>query len=186
METPVLKRLFTVDEFHQMAEGGVFGEDDRLELLDGEIVQMTPIGSQHAACVKQLNEWFVRHVGVDVIVGVQDPVVLDEGNELYPDIALLRRQPDFYNRSHPRPSDVLLVVEVADTTGDYDRRVKVPRYARAGIPEVWVVDLRARVIDVHAGPVAGEYRDPRRVGPGESLAVPGVSGQQLAVAEILA
>ena len=186
METPVLKRLFTVDEFHQMADAGVFGEDDRLELVDGDIVQMTPIGSRHASCVKRLNRWFAQHVGPDVIVSVQDPVVLDDGNELFPDVALLRQRPDFYDGSHPRPGDVLVVVEVADTTGDYDRRVKVPRYARAGVPEVWVVDLNARVIEVYARPLAGEYRDRRPIQPGESVAIPGVPGQQLAVADILA
>lgn len=185
METPVLKRLFTVDEFHQMAEGGVFGEDDRLELLDGEIVQMTPIGSRHAGCVMRLNAWFNQIAQSGALVSVQGPLVLSEGTEFYPDIVLLRRREDFYSRSHPRPGDVLLVVEVADTTVDYDRRVKVLRYARSGVPEVWVVDLNARLIDVYARPLAGEYRDQRRVGPGESLTVPGVSGQQLAVAEIL-
>jgi Uma2 family endonuclease len=185
MEAPVLKRLFTVDEFHQMAEGGVFGEDDRLELLDGEIVQMTPIGTRHAGCVARLNDMLWARCHVVAIVNVQNPLVLSEGTEFYPDVALLRRRDDFYSTSHPRPSAVLLVVEVADTTANYDRRVKIPRYARAGVPEVWVVDLGARVIDVYAGP-AGEYRDQRRVGPGESLAIPGVPGQDLAVAEILA
>jgi len=105
---------------------------------------------------------------------------------LYPDIALLHRRSDFYSQSHPRPGDVLLVIEVADTTGDYDRQVKVPRYARAGVPEVWVVDLNARVIEVYARPLAGEYRDRRQIQPGESVAIPGVPGQQLAVADILA
>lgn len=186
METPALKRLFAVDEFHQMAEAGVFGEHDRLELLDGEIVQTTPIGSRHAACVMRLNEWLSQVVRSAALVSVQGPLVLDEGTELYPDIALLRRRPDFYSQSHPSPGDVLLVVEVADTTAEYDRRVKVPRYARVGIPEVWVVDLRARAIDVYDRPMAGEYRGQRQVGPGESFAVPGVSDRLLAVADILA
>ncbi len=186
METPALKRLFTVHEFQQMAEAGVFAENDRLELLDGEIVQMTPIGSRQAACVMRLNAWCSELARSGALVSVQGPLVLDEGTELYPDIALLRRRADFYSNSHPRPSDVLLVVEVADTTGDYDRHVKIPRYARAGIPEVWVVDLRARAIDVYDRPMAGEYRGQRQVGPGESLAVPALPGQQLAVADILA
>lgn len=186
MEAQVLKRLFSVDEFHQMAEAGVFGEDDRLELLDGEIVQMTPIGSRHAACVKRLNQWFAQHVRTGVIVSVQHPVVLDEGTEFYPDIALLERRADFYSQSHPRPGDVLLVVEVADTTGDYDRGVKVPRCARAGIPEVWVVDLRARALDVYDRPTGGEYLGQRRVEPGESLTSPGVPDHQIAVSDVLA
>jgi Uma2 family endonuclease len=186
MEAQVLRRLFSVDEFHQMAEAGVFNEDDRLELLDGEIVQMTPIGSRHAACVKRLNEWLAPRVKERAIVSVQDPVVLSEGTEFYPDVALIERRPDFYSQSHPRPGDVLLVVEVAETTGDYDRRVKVPRYARAGVPEVWVVDLRARAVDVHREPAGDAYRDMRRAGSGESLAIPGVPDQPLAVDDVLA
>ena len=185
MEAQVLKRLFSVDEFHQMAEAGVFGEDDRLELLDGEIVQMTPIGSRHAACVMRLNASFGQ-LWASAVVSVQGPLVLDEGTEVYPDIALLERRPDFYSQSHPRPGDVLLVIEVADTTGDYDRRVKVPRYARAGIPEVWVVDIQGRAIEVYRQASAGKYREQRRAEPGEALAIPGVPDQRLAVDAVLA
>ncbi|MBI4265893.1 MAG: Uma2 family endonuclease [Acidobacteria bacterium] len=185
MDAQVLKRLFSVDEFHQMAEAGAFGEDDRLELLDGEIVQMTPIGSRHAACVNRLNEAFSERCRASAIVHVQNPLTLGEGTEFYPDIALLQRRADFYSQSHPRAADVLSIVEVADTTGDYDRRVTVPRYARAGVPEVWVVDLHVRIVDIFRQVQAGAYRDERHVGPGESLSIPGVPGQQIAVADIL-
>ena len=185
MDTQVLRRLFSVDEFHQMAEAGVFGEGDRLELLDGEIVQMTPIGSRHAACVDRLTDVFSERCRAIAIVHVQNPLVLSEGTECYPDVVLLRRRPDFYNDALPRPADVVLVVEVADTTGDYDRGVKVPRYAHAGIPEVWVVDLRARAVDVYRQPAGDAYRDEQRAGPGESLAVPGVHDQQIAIDDVL-
>jgi len=147
---------------------------------------MTPIGSRHAACVKRLNRWFAQRVQEGVIVSVQDPVVLSEGTEFYPDLALLERRADFYSQSHPRPGDVLLVVEVADTTGDDDRRIKVPRYARAGVPEVWVVDLRARAIDVYRQAAGGEYREQRRAESGESLAIPGVHDRQIAVDDVFA
>ena len=186
MEAQVLRRVFSVDEFHRMAEAGVFAEDDRLELLDGEIVWMTPIGSRHAGCVARLNEWFGQRLHADAIVNVQNPLVLSGQTEFYPDIALLKRRPDFYSQSHPQPGDVLLVVEVAETTGDYDRRIKVPRYARAGIPEVWVVDLRNRAIDVYRDSLGDEYREQRRVGPGESLVIPGVPDRRIAVDEGLA
>jgi Uma2 family endonuclease len=185
METQVLRRAFTVDEFHRMAEAGVFAEDDRLELVDGEIVQMTPIGSRHAGCVDRLNDWFGQRLSGKAIVRVQNPVLLGEQTEFYPDIALLKRRPDFYSESHPQPGDVLLVIEVADTTGDYDRRVKVLRYARAGIPEVWVVDLRERAIDVYREAAGGEYREHQRVGVGQSLVIPGVSDQRIAVGDVL-
>ncbi len=186
MATEVLKRLFSVDEFHRMAEAGVFGEDDRLELLDGEIVRMAAIGSRHAGCVARLTEIFGERVRAVAIVNVQNPVVLSEHIELYPDIALLKRRPDFYSQSHPGPADVLLIVEVADTTGDYDRRVKVPRYARTGIPAVWVVDLRDGAIDVYRDPSGDKYREHQRVRPGESLVIPGILDQQITVAEVLA
>jgi len=184
-ETPVLKRLFTVEEFHQMAEAGLFGEDDRLELLDGEIVQMPPIGRRHASCVARLTELFGERCRPVAIVNVQNPLVLSGGTELYPDIALLVRRSDFYSESLPQAGDVLLVVEVADTTGDYDRRIKVPLYARAGVAEVWVVDLRERAVDVYTHPAGDAYRTRRRVEPGELLAIPGIADQNVAVDEVL-
>ena len=186
MEAQVLRRVFSVDEFHRMAEAGVLAEDDRLELLDGEIVQMAPIGSRHAGCVARLSDSFWERCRAIAIVNVQNPLVLSGQTELYPDIALLKRRPDFYSQSVPQPGDVLLVVEVAETSGDYDRRIKVPRYARAGVPEVWVVDLRDRAIDVYRRAGGDEYREHRRVGPGESLMIPGVPDQRIAVDEVLA
>jgi len=185
MEAQVLRRVFSVDEFHRMADAGVFTEDDRLELLDGEIVRMTPIGSRHAGCVDRLNAWFGPRLHPHMIVHVQNPLLLSQQTELYPDIALLKRRPDFYSESLPQPGDVLLVVEVADTTGDYDRRIKVPRYARAGIPEVWVVDLRDRAVDVYRQVEGGQYREQRRVGSGQSLVIPGVPDLWIAVDEVL-
>ncbi len=185
MEAEVLKRLFTLDEFHQMTEAGVFRDDDRLELLDGEIVRMTPIGSPHAGCVMRLNEWFTYRVQARAIVSVQGPLDVDETTEFYPDLALLKRRPDFYTQSHPGPGDVLLVIEVADTTGHHDRKVKVPHYARAGVPEVWVVDVNENVVDAYSRPSRGEYRGHRRVRAGESLAISGVGDHEIAVSEIL-
>lgn len=185
MEAQVLRRLFSVDEFHQMAEAGVFREDDRLELLDGEIVQTTPIKSQHAGCVNYLSDTFWRKCPGTAIVSVQNALVLDDRTEFYPDVALLVRRPDFYRESHPRPSDVLLVVEVSDTTLSYDRQVKLPRYARAGIPEVWIIDLVGRAIDMYRQPAGGEYHEQRHVGPGESLTIPGSRDQQIAVSDVL-
>jgi len=184
-EVEVRKRLFTVDEFHRMGEAGILGEDDRLELLDGEIVEMTPIGTRHAACVRRFNHLFSRRAGAVAIVDVQNPVILSERTELYPDLVLLKQRADFYGESHPRPADVLLVVEVADTTRRYDRRVKVPRYARAGVPEVWVVDLQEGAIDIYRQPGPEGYAEHLRVGPGESLSIPGATDQRIAVEEVL-
>ncbi len=185
VEVEVRKHLFTVEEFHRMAEAGIFGEDDRLELVDGVIVEMSAIGSPHAACVRRLSDLFWQRARTVAIVDVQNAVILSERTELYPDLALLKERADFYSKSHPRPGDVLLVVEVADTTLRYDRRIKVPRYARAGIPEVWVVDLHARAIDVYRRPAADGYGEHQHVGPTQSLPIPGVPDQRVAVEEVL-
>ena len=141
--------------------------------------------TRHAGCVKRLNALLGRHVQESAIVGVQDPVVLAGDTELYPDVVLLRPRPDFYSQSHPRPADVLLVIEVADTTLPYDRGVKLPRYSRAGIPEVWVVDLQDRVVDVYRRPASEKYLDHERLEPGQAVTIPGPLDQQLAVSDVL-
>ena len=126
MAVQVARRRFTVDEYHQMAHAGILSEDDRVELLDGEIVERSPIGSLHQACVDRLNRLFNTLVGTAAIVRVQGPVQLDLYSEPQPDLLLLRPQDDFYARAHAGPEDVLLVVEVAESTVEYDRRIKLP------------------------------------------------------------
>ncbi|MBI2170669.1 MAG: Uma2 family endonuclease [Chloroflexi bacterium] len=158
------RRLFTVDEYYKMAEAGIFTEDDRVELLEGEIVQMPPIGSPHGGTVKQLIRLFTSRLGDRAIVSAQDPVRLADNSEPQPDIAVLRPRPDFYRASHPMPEEVLLLVEVGDSTIAYDRQVKVLLYARAGIPEVWLVDLTAQRVEVYQGPSAQGYAEARLVG----------------------
>ena len=150
-------RRFTVDDYHRMAQAGIFGEDDRVELIDGEIVEMTPIGSRHAACVDKLNHLFSDRVRGRAIVRIQNPVRLSGDSELQPDVALLRPRADFYASEPPGPPDILLVVEVADTSLLYDRDFKAARYARGGIPEVWVVDLEGKQVHVFRDLKAGTY-----------------------------
>ena len=167
-----------------MGDAGVFSEDDRVELVEGEIVEMTPIGRRHAACVDRLNELLGAQPGV--IVRVQNPVQLSVYTEVQPDVALLRRRDDFYSRSHPTPPDVLLAVEVGDTSAAYDREVKLPLYARSGVPEVWLVDLNESIVEVYAAPEGGEYREPCRAARGESLAPREVAGSSpVAVDDVL-
>ena len=161
------KRYFKVGEYNRMGEAGVFSEDDRVELVEGEIVEMTPIGRRHASCVDRLTELLSGRSGV--ILRVQNPVQLDVFNEVQPDVALLKRREDFYSRSHPTPEDVLLAVEVADTSAAYDRTVKLPLYARTDVREVWLVDLNEGAIEVYLRPEEGEYLESRRYGRGESL-----------------
>ncbi len=132
---------FTVEDYHKMAEVDILGEDDRVELIDGEIIEMAPIGRLHAVCVVRLTDLFGETLRRRAIVWAQNPIGLGERSEPQPDLALLRWRPNFYADADPRPEDVLLIIEVADTSLAYDRDIKVPLYARAGIPEVWLVDL---------------------------------------------
>jgi Uma2 family endonuclease len=154
----VPRRHFTVDEYYCMAKAGVLREDERVELLDGEIIEMSPIGGRHAGCVDDLGEWFILRLAGRARVRIQNPVRLSSGSEPEPDIALVRPRSDGYRRGHPGPGDVLLIIEVADTTLDYDRDTKLPFYAAAGIPEVWIWDLPGERVLVHREPVDGQYR----------------------------
>ncbi len=134
MITEIKRKLFTVTEYHKMIEAGIFHEDDRIELLGGEIIHMSPIGTRHAACVKRLIQLCTSQLGKRVIVSAQDPIELSFVSEPQPDFVLLKPRADFYSQTHPKPEDIYLVVEVSDTTAAYDRRVKIPFYAQADIP----------------------------------------------------
>lgn len=163
---------FSVTDYHRMGETGILGPDLRTELIDGEIVEMPPIGHPHAGTVKFLSNLMKETVGRDAIVAVQDPVWLDDHSEPLPDIALLRARPDYYRNGHPGPTDVLLLVEVADSSLAYDREIKLPRYARAGIPEVWLVDLAARRLAIHRQPGEGGYAEIRIADDLSAIALP--------------
>lgn len=118
-----IRRRFSVAEYHQMAEAGILGEDDRLELIDGEVTEMTPIGHRHAACVARLTKYFVQSTGDAAVVWVENPVRLHEQSEPQPDLALLHHRPDFYAARHPTPDDIMLLVEVAEISAELDRKV---------------------------------------------------------------
>ena len=152
---------FRVADFHHVGEAGILPPDVRVELIEGEIVDMPPIGSRHAGTVTFLSYRLNEGIGRSALLSVQNPVVLDDFNELQPDIAVLRRRDDFYARSHPGPEDVLLLVEVAETTLPYDRDKKLPLYARAKVPEVWVVDVNRAAFHIFRDPEGDEYRDQR-------------------------
>lgn len=153
-----IKRLrFTVDQYHRMGEAGILAED--VELLAGEIIVREPIGSYHAGTVNRLTRLWTSRLGDRAVVQVQNPIELAaEDSEPQPDITVLRPRADFYATAHPVATDVLLVIEVAETTLRLDRRVKVPLYARAGIGEAWVVDLTATRVEVHRQPTPRGYR----------------------------
>jgi Uma2 family endonuclease len=151
-----------------MGEAGILHEDDRVELIEGEIVEMAAIGTRHFACVNGLTRLLVRGVGDAAIVSVQNPVRLDEHTEPQPDLTALRVRD--YRESLPMPGNVLLLIEVSDTTLAYDRGVKLPLYARAGIREVWIVDLTGDVIERYTDPSGDGYRSSKWVRRGETLA----------------
>ena len=163
----VTRRRFTVHDYHRMGEAGILHEDDRVELIEGEIVEMAAIGTRHFTCVNALNRLLVRGVGDEAIVSVQNPVRLDEHTEPQPDLTVLRTRD--YRRSLPGPGDVLLLIEVSDTTLPYDRGVKLPLYARAGIPEVWIVDLAGETVERHTDPSGNGYRRIERARRGETI-----------------
>ncbi len=169
MSAQLARRPFTTAEYHRLIEAGILTEDDRVELLDGEIIKMAPIGPRHAACVKRFSEYLGRKVRRFAIVSVQDPVTLDDYSEPQPDISLLKRRDDFYARSHPSPEDVLIAIEVADTTVESDRSVKIPTYARAGISEAWLVDLFNDRIEIHSNPASGIYQEVRIILRGQKV-----------------
>ncbi len=179
-------RTFTVDEYHMMAEAGLFDEDSRVELIDGIIVAMSPIGAPHLLCVNRLDALLHRlKIGrdLDVMISVQNPLRLGPKQEPEPDVALLR---PFADVRVPEAADALLVVEVADTTLATDRSVKAPRYAAAGIPEVWIVDLSGEQVEVYRRPGAAGYAEVRTAGPGESLTLAALpEAGEVAVSDVL-
>ena len=158
MAMPETRYRFTVAEYHQMAEAGILREDDRVELIEGEIIHMSPIGRAHLSTVDRLNHLLVRGLGDQVIVRVQGSIRLNVRSEPEPDLVVLRRREDFYATADAGPEDVLLIIEVADTSLAYDRGVKAPLYARNGIPELWLVDLNGERITVFREPSAAGYQ----------------------------
>jgi Uma2 family endonuclease len=185
MGMPLATRRFTVDEFHRMAVAGIFHEDDRVELLDGHIVEMTPIGPGHSGCVGALTALLARQIGDTTLLWVQNPVRLGIHAEPQPDVALIQARPHGYRSEHAGPDDILLVIEVADTTPERDRDDKIPLYAQAGIPDVWLVHLPAQSIVVHREPRAGHYTSIHTARRGETLAPLLLPGIRLAVNDIL-
>ncbi len=181
----VEKKLFTVEEYHRMVEAGVLDEGNKVELIEGEVYPMAAMGSRHAACIDRLNKLLSARVGDAVIVRVQCPIELDDFSEPEPDVSLLKFREDFYESGHPKPSDVLLAVEVSDASLDRDKQIKLPAFARCGVPEAWIVDLNANTVEVHSNPSDGEYRNTIRARRGESFESKCFPGIRLAASDIL-
>lgn len=158
------------DRYHQMIASGVFGEDERIELIEGELVTMSPIGAEHSGLVKKLAELLFGLLNKRALISIQDPIQLDNFSEPEPDLALLQPRSDYYMRSLPTPADVLLVIEVADSSLAYDRTVKMPLYAQAGIAEAWIINLIDRWIEVYRDPSPAGYTTMLKILPGRAIA----------------
>lgn len=183
--SPPERRHFTVTEYRRMGVAGVFAPDERVELIEGEIIKMSPINEPHAAGVNRAAYRLNRALGDDVIIAAQNPVVLSDESEPEPDIAVLRFQADFYVTAHPRAEDILLIVEVADTSRRFDLGTKARLYGRNGIPEYWVEDVRGGVLIVHREPTSTGYASVRTMARGETLRPVTFPDRELRVEDLL-
>jgi Uma2 family endonuclease len=180
----VARHRLTTRDYHRLGEAGVLAEDDRVELLEGQLVDMSPIGPRHALAVDTLHELLVLAVAGQALVRSQNPIVLDDTSEPEPDFTLLRRPWDGYPHEHPRPPDVLLLIEVSDSSLEFDLGAKLELYARAGIREFWVVDLTSNRVRVHRRPRNGSYESITTVGVSGVLQIEALPGVTIPVAKI--
>ncbi len=185
MTTTLARKLFTVKEYDRLIEAGILADTPRLELIRGEIVKMAAIGRKHAGCVNRLNDLMHQKLGQSVILAVQNPVAMDELSEPQPDLTILRRQADFYTSGHPQPDDVLLLIEVADSTLESDRAIKIPLYAEAAITEVWLVNLNDDQVEVYRHPIPTGYQSKQVWQRGQTLTMLAFPMIPIAVDEIL-
>lgn len=164
---PPTKHRFSTAEYYRMAETGIIPPDAKVELLEGEIIDMSPIGPFHGGVTNWLADFFIRNANGRWIVGIQNPIRLNDYSEPQPDVTLLRPSPTGYKDRHPVPAEVFLLIEVADSSLTYDRGRKLLAYARAGIPEVWIVNLSDLVVEVHRDPNPDGYASVKILRPGE-------------------
>jgi Uma2 family endonuclease len=172
---------FTVEEYHRMGETGLLPPDARVELIEGQVVDMSPIGRRHNSVVDRLTRLLVQRLGDTAVVRVQGSVRLSGFSEPQPDVTVLHPSDDFYATAHAGPRDVVVMIEVSDTTLRYDRNVKLPLYARSEVAEVWIVDVNARAILVASDLADGEYGQRRTAGADDILRVLGI---EIAVNEV--
>lgn len=176
---------FTQREYYAMVKAGVLTEDSRVELIRGDILTMSPINALHSGTLKRLNRMFTSGLVGQAVVGVQDPIALGDDTEPQPDLSLCQPRSDDYSGAHPTAADVLLVVEVADSSLRYDRETKMPLYAAAGIAEMWLLDLNAGVLEVYRAPSADGYNTLQRMKPGDQVSPLAFPDLILAVAALL-
>ncbi len=180
------KRLFTRKEYHAMGEAGILGHGERVELLEGEIVAMSPIGSRHAFCVDQLNyEFAALNIARRAIARVQGPAATSSTSEPEPDIMLIAHREDRYLSGHPRPEDIMLLIEVADSSLYHDVNVKLPHYAAVGIPETWIVNLQDDQVEAHTEPSSAGYRASRIYRIGDTISPTAFPDIEISINDII-
>ncbi len=180
-----LLHRFTVDEYYRMAETGILDEDDRVELIDGQILVMEPISPEHGGHTMALTHLFSSLARDRALLSVQNPIQIDEYNHPQPDVVLCRLRDDFYKRSHPAPSDIYLVVEVAWTSAARDRRLKIALYGRAGIVEFWLVDIPHRTLEVYTEPSDDGYDRVARLRAGSSVRLAAFNDMEVRVEDVV-
>lgn len=186
MPVELTKRRFTADDYQRMGQAGILSEGDRVELIAGEVVTMTPIGPRHNAAVNRATRAMVTAVGDNAIVQVQGSIRLDLYDEPQPDLVLLRPRADYYASRLPGPADIFLVVEIAESSIDYDREVKARLYAESGIQEYWLVNLNENLVSCHSAPEGASYRSFQRYHRGQTLAPQALPDRVIAVDMLLA
>jgi Uma2 family endonuclease len=157
------RKKFDIEEYHQIINVGIFKEDYAIELIKGEIFEMSPVGFKHASCVNKLNQLFSIQLGNKAIISVQNPIKLNNNSEPQPDLVLLKPREDFYATQHPTPDDIFLLIEVADSSIDYDRNIKLPIYAESKIQEVWLIDLNQNFLEVYQNPQENYYQNMQKL-----------------------
>lgn len=182
---PYAPYRFSRDDYYRMADADILKEDDRVELIDGQILIKEPPGPEHAGHVAILTQMFLRLVGDRAILRPQDPLHIDALNDPQPDITLVRPRDDYYMHAHPRPDDVLLAIEIAWSSAREDRRIKVPLYARAGIREFWLIDIKKRKLEVYRNPGEAGYHNVLRLSRSATVAPLAFPDLEIKVGEIL-
>ena len=180
MAVQITRWQFTADDYERMVETGILGKDDRVELIDGEVIVMSPIGPPHAGIVNRLNAVLNRQLGDTAIVSVRNPIRLNDYSEPQPDLAVLRPNNDYYAHAHPTPADILLLVEVADSSFEYDSEEKMPRYAQDAIPEVWLIDVEHQTVTQYALPSITGYHRQVQLAHGQILVSQTIAGLEIA------
>jgi Uma2 family endonuclease len=185
MSLLVTRKLFTVDDYYQMVVAGILQESDRVELIQGEVLAMSPTGSRHFAAVARANKAVINMVGDRATVGIQSTVILDKYNAPEPDVVVLKFRDDFYTSKLPGPDDILLIIEMADSSLSYDREIKAGLYASLGIPEYWIADIQNDCVTVYCDPDQACYRQTRQVQRGDDIAPRLLPDCRIAVTDLL-